>query len=210
MSGALDRLTSQIDQAQRSAAAPVHLWDPPYCGDLDLRIAADGAWHYLGTPIGRPALVRLFASVLKRQGDAYFLVTPVEKIGIRVDDTPFLAVEMRVQNEGGGRALDFRTNVDEWIACGPGHALQFARGAHDGLVPRLHVRHDEPNGLWARVSRAVYYDLMALGEIRTWCGEDMFGIVSRGQFFPACAAQEAMAQDTMAQDGRAQEGTAKG
>ena len=98
----------------------MHLWNPPFCGDLDMRIAADGTWYYLKTPIGRPALVKLFASVLKREGDKYFLVTPVEKCGIIVDDAPFLAVELKVEEAPGGRVLHFRTNVDDWVACGGG------------------------------------------------------------------------------------------
>src|SRR5437660_11901360 len=100
--------------ASEKGPPPVHLWNPPFCGDLDLRIAADGTWYYLKTPIGRPALVKLFASVLKREGDRYFLVTPVEKCGIHVDDAPFLAVELRVANPGARRSLHFRTNVDDW------------------------------------------------------------------------------------------------
>src|SRR4029077_2840332 len=104
---------------------PVERWNPPFCGDIDMRIAVDGTWFYQKTPIGRPALVRLFASVLKREGDKYFLVTPVEKCGIVVDDVPFLAVELYVEHDSGGRILHFRTNVDDWVACGPGHALRF-------------------------------------------------------------------------------------
>ena len=103
----------------------MHLWNPPFCGDLDMRIATDGTWFYLKTPIGRPALVKLFASVLKREGDKYFLVTPVEKVGITVDDAPFLAVEMKVEDGAHGRVLHFRTNVDDWVACGRDHALRF-------------------------------------------------------------------------------------
>src|SRR5690348_15281471 len=149
---------------------PVHLWNPPFCADLDMRIAADGTWFYLGTPIGRPALVRLFGSVLKREGDRYYLVTPVEKCGTRVDDAPFLAVEMGVEDmaEGsagmtGGRTLQFRTNVDDWVACGAGHALRFEPEPDSGgLKPYLHVRRD----LWAKVTRALFYDLVALGEER--------------------------------------------
>src|SRR3990167_1686682 len=98
---------------------PVERLNPPFCGDIDMRIAADGTWFYQKTPIGRPALVKLFASVLKREGDRYFLVTPVEKCGITVEDAPFLAVEMRVeaaaQGSTQGRMLHFRTNVDEWV-----------------------------------------------------------------------------------------------
>ena len=102
--------------AGRQGAPPVELWNPPFCGDLDMRIAADGTWFYLKTPIGRPALVKLFASVLKREGDKYLLVTPVEKCGIRVDDAPFLGgrTEDRRQRRPG-RVLNFRTNVDDWV-----------------------------------------------------------------------------------------------
>ena len=92
-------------QGGKKGPPPVHLWNPPFCGDLDMRIATDGTWFYLKTPIGRPALVKLFASVLKREGDKYFLVTPVEKCGITVDDAPFLAVEMKIEDGAEGRVL---------------------------------------------------------------------------------------------------------
>ena len=131
---------------------PVELWNPPFCGDLDMRIAADGTWFYLKTPIGRPALVKLFASVLKREGDNYYLVTPVEKCGIRVDDAPFLAVELNVEDGAAGHVLNFRTNVDDWVACGPEQRLRFEPEAGTGgLKPYLHVRRD----LWAKVTRGI-------------------------------------------------------
>jgi hypothetical protein len=173
-----------IARAARGGAGkgppPVHLWNPPFCGDLDMRIATDGTWHYLKTPIGRPALVKLFASVLKREGDKYFLVTPVEKCGITVDDAPFLAVEMKIEDGAKGRVLNFRTNVDDWIACGPEHTLRFEPEPDTGgLKPYLHVRRD----LWAKVTRALFYDLVELGEERAVGGEQMFGIVSNGEFF---------------------------
>src|SRR5262245_66209150 len=108
-------LAAAVSGATRTKGPPpVHLWDPPYCGDLDMRIASDGTWFYLKTPIGRQALVKLFASVLKREGDKYFLVTPVEKCGIVVDDAPFLAVELKVERGPLGQVLAFRTNVDDW------------------------------------------------------------------------------------------------
>src|SRR6267378_2460993 len=118
----LEGLTAAVRDAANANPAkglpPVHLWNPPFCGDLDMRIAGDGTWFYMGTPIGRPALVRLFSTILKREDGKHFLVTPVEKVGIRVDDAPFLAVEM--QNEQGerGRLLHFRTNVDDWVPWG--------------------------------------------------------------------------------------------
>ncbi|MCT4491866.1 DUF1285 domain-containing protein [Bosea minatitlanensis] len=165
---------------------PVERWDPPFCGELDIRIAADGTWFYLGTPIGRPALVRLFSSVLKREGDAYFLVTPVEKVLIRVEDAPFQAVEMQVDGAGDGRSIAFRTQVDDLLCVGPGHALRFERAAKDGLKPYVHVR----RGLWARLTRALTYDLLALGEVRDVGGRAMFGIAAAGQFHPALPADE--------------------
>ncbi len=106
---------------------PVHLWNPPFCGDLDMRIASDGTWFYMGTPIGRPALVRLFSTILKREGDKHFLVTPVEKVGIRVDDAPFLAVEMQKERAGKDRLLRFRTNVDDWVTCDTDHRGRWSR-----------------------------------------------------------------------------------
>ena len=102
-SGGLDAIAGAAKRAGERGPPPVHLWNPPFCGDLDIRIAADGTWFYLKTPIGRPALVKLFSSVLWREGEKYFLVTPVEKIGITVDDAPFTAVEMRQEGEGSAR-----------------------------------------------------------------------------------------------------------
>ena len=121
----LEAITGALARAGSKGPPPVERWNPPFCGDLDMRIATDGTWFYMKTPIGRPALVKLFASVLKREGDSYFLVTPVEKCGITVDDAPFLAVELNIENGAEGRVLHFRTNVDDWVACGPQHALRF-------------------------------------------------------------------------------------
>jgi hypothetical protein len=164
---------------------PVERWNPPFCGDIDMRIATDGTWFYQKTPIGRLPLVKLFASVLKREGDKYFLVTPVEKVGIVVEDAPFLAVEMNTSADDAGRVLQFRTNVDDWIAAGPGHALRFELQPHtDGLKPYLHVRRH----LWAKVTRALFYDLVALGEEREVGGKTMFGVFSQGEFFAMAEA----------------------
>jgi hypothetical protein len=159
----LDAIVRAAKEATGQTLPPVHLWNPPFCGDIDMRIGGDGTWYYLKTPIGRPALVKLFASVLKREGEKYFLVTPVEKVGIVVDDAPFLAVEMMTEQSPRGRVLRFRTNVDDWVACGPEHALRFVlEPATGGLKPYLHVRRD----LWAKVTRALFYDLVALGDVR--------------------------------------------
>jgi hypothetical protein len=165
---------------------PVHLWNPPFCGDLDMRIATDGTWFYLGTPIGRPALVRLFSTILKREDGKHFLVTPVEKVGIRVDDAPFLAVEMLKEGEGEGRSLRFRTNVDDWVDCDAAHGLRFKAAADGGLTPYLHVRAD----LWAKVTRAIYYDLVDIGEERVVDGRAMFGIASGSAFFAMADAEQ--------------------
>src|SRR3978361_638446 len=124
----LEGLTAAAKDAATASAAPkglppVHLWNPPFCGDLDMRIAGDGTWFYMGTPIGRPALVRLFSTILKREAGKHFLVTPVEKVGIRVDDAPFLAVEMLKEEDDRGRQLHFRTNVDDWTLCYSDHRL---------------------------------------------------------------------------------------
>src|SRR5262245_45299565 len=115
--GGLEAIAAGLPRENRGPP-PVELWNPPFCGDIDMRIAADGTWFYQKTPIGRAALVKLFASVLKREGDKHFLVTPVEKVGIVVEDAPFLAVEMKVEAGEGGQVMRFRTNVDDWVACG--------------------------------------------------------------------------------------------
>ena len=182
----LDGLTTAARDAATAGKGlpPVHLWNPPFCGDLDMRIAGDGTWFYMGTPIGRPALVRLFSTILKREDGKHFLVTPVEKVGIRVDDAPFLAVEML--REGEGRLLRFRTNVDDWVDCDAAHGLRFKAAADGGLTPYLHVRAD----LWAKVTRAIYYDLVDIGEERVVDGRAMFGIASGGAFFAMADAEQ--------------------
>jgi len=175
----LDSLTKAARRAAEGVIPPVEQWNPPFCGDIDMRIAADGTWHYLKTPIGRPALVKLFASILRKDEERYVLVTPVERVGIVVDDVPFLAVEMTVDGTGRDRTLAFRTNVGDWTTAGRDHPLRFEPGASDGLKPYVHVR----GGLWARVTRPLYYDLAALGETERIDGVDMFGIRSGGVFF---------------------------
>jgi len=182
----IDSIASSAKREAGKGPPPVHLWNPPFCGDIDMRIAADGTWFYMKTPIGRPALVKLFASVLKREANKYFLVTPVEKVGIVVEDAPFLAVEMQTRDQTGDRVLRFRTNVDDWVDCGSGHALRFdPEPGTGGLKPYLHVRHD----LWARLTRPLFYDLVALGEERDVEGRRMFGVASNNLFFPMAPAE---------------------
>jgi hypothetical protein len=181
----LEGLAGAARAAAKKGPPPVHLWNPPYCGEIDMRIAADGTWFYQKTPIGRLPLVKLFASVLKREAGHYFLVTPVEKCGIEVEDVPFLAVEMQVYEQSGDSSLRFRTNVDDWVECGPDHPLRFApEPGTGGLKPYLHVRAE----LWAKLTRALFYDLVELGEERDVNGESMFGVSSRGAFFAMAPA----------------------
>ena len=183
----LEAITGALARTGGKGPPPVERWNPPFCGDLDMRIAPDGTWFYMKTPIGRPALVKLFASVLKREGDSYFLVTPVEKCGITVDDVPFLAVELNIEDGAEGRVLHFRTNVDDWVSCGPQHALRFEPEAGTGgLKPYLHVRRD----LWAKVTRALFFDLVEIGEEREIDGKAMFGVTSMGAFFAMAPADQ--------------------
>ncbi|MBB5048355.1 hypothetical protein HNR60_003121 [Rhodopseudomonas rhenobacensis] len=184
----LDGLAAAATTASKPGKGlpPVHLWNPPFCGDLDMRIASDGTWFYLGTPIGRPALVRLFSTILKREDGKHFLVTPVEKVGITVDDAPFLAVEMVREVQADAPLLRFRTNVDDWVTCDAEHRLRFEVAADGGLMPYLHVRAE----LWAKVTRALYYDLVDIGEERVVDGRAMFGIASGGAYFAMADAEQ--------------------
>jgi hypothetical protein len=166
-------------------AGPAPSWNPPDCGDIDMRIAADGTWFYCGSPIGRLALVQLFASVLRKETDRYVLVTPVEKVGIRVDDAPFLAVEMRIEEKANEPRLIFRTNVEDLVTVDSEHLLRFERGAAEGLKPYVRVRGD----LWALITRALVYDLVALGQTERIANQDWFGVRSCGVFFPMWPAR---------------------
>ncbi|MDP3524822.1 MAG: DUF1285 domain-containing protein [Hoeflea sp.] len=183
-------------QADRNAGKdglpPVERWNPPYCGEIDMEIRADGTWFYMGTPIGRPALVRLFSTVLRRDEDGMtYLVTPVEKLGIRIADAPFLAVEMSVAEEKGEPVLTFRTNVGDVVRAGPGNPLRFVTlGETDQLKPYLLVR----GRLEALVSRAVTYDLLARGEEAEIGGERMFAVRSGGATFPVMKMAELESQ----------------
>ncbi|MBJ6124708.1 DUF1285 domain-containing protein [Microvirga splendida] len=184
---ALTRLAEALgSDAKRKGPPPVERWNPAYCGEIDMRIAADGTWHYMGTPINRPALVKLFSTVLRKDPERHVLVTPVERVGIVVEDAPFLAVEMAVEGEGEGRQIAFRTNVDDLVQVGPDHALRFEQDAHGGVKPYVKVRGD----LWALVTRSLALDLIALGEERSLDGAATFGVAAGGAFFPIAPASE--------------------
>ncbi len=173
-------LDELVKAAQGDRLPPVQKWDPPYCGDIGMRIRADGTWLYQNSPIGRKPLVKLFSRILRRDADGRtYIVTPVEKVDVTVDDAPFLAVEMQVENRGRDQQLIFRTNVDDIVRCGPEHPLRFAREpGSNGLKPYLLVR----GRLEALVTRALYYDLVELAEPGPGAGNRL-GIWSGGAFF---------------------------
>ncbi len=163
---------------------PVHLWNPPFCGDIDMRIARDGTWFYMNSPIGRKPLMKLFASVLRHDEDGkYYLVTPVEKCGIAVEDAPFMAIRMSVMGYGRNQAIRFETNTDDEVTVDGAHPLRFeTEEGTDGLKPYVLVR----ARLEALVSRALFYDLVARGTVE----EGWFGVWSSGRFFPMQKANE--------------------
>jgi uncharacterized protein len=170
----MEPLISQISQAKSDPAQ----WNPPFCGDIDMQIRSDGSWWYLGTPILRPELVQLFARVLRKEADQYFLVTPVEKIGIRVDDAPFLITDADLIDAGTAQQrVTLTTNIGEQFDLDTQHAL-VVRGTADEPRPYVHVRND----LWALLSRAAYYRLTS--EVESLPEpDDGFGLRSHGQWF---------------------------
>lgn len=187
--GAADSLARAVAGATKGkrGPAPVHLWNPPYCGDLDIRIGRDGMWWYLGTPIGRKELVALFASVLKLEDGRYYLVTPVEKIGITVDDAPFVAVDFEVRDPGPDQVITFTTNVDDETAAGPENPIRVVRDPETGEPsPYVHVR----RGLEALIDRKSYYRLVEIAEHAEHEGQRWFGLRSGGRFFPVIPSVE--------------------
>ncbi|PWK63859.1 DUF1285 domain-containing protein [Aminobacter sp. AP02] len=177
-------LEALISRAARAGKGlpPVERWNPDFCGDLDMEIRPDGTWFYLGTPIGRMPLVQLFSTVLRKDEDGRtYLVTPVEKVGIRVVDAHFVAVEMNVLGEGAEQVLTFRTNVGDVVEAGPEHPLRFVDEEETGgLKPYLLVR----GRLEALVARPVMYELIEYGECIEISGKAMFSVRSKGQVYP--------------------------
>ncbi|MGD9914326.1 MAG: DUF1285 domain-containing protein [Rhizobiaceae bacterium] len=192
LAGATDTagLSALISRAARAAKGlpPVDRWNPPFCGDLDMEIRQDGTWFYLGTPIGRMPLVQLFSTVLRKDEDGRtYLVTPVEKVGIRVVDAPFLVVEMDASGEGDGQVITFRTNVGDVVEAGPEHPMRFVdENETGGLKPYVHVR----GRLEALVARPVMYELVEHGEEIEVAGRLMFCVRSKGAVYPIMPAEK--------------------
>lgn len=191
---AQDRVTPSADGIAASAKAaqgkglpPVHKWNPPFCGDLDMRIARDGTWFYLGTPIGRFELVKLFSSILRKDGDRYFLVTPVEKVGITVDDAPFVATDFEVSGTGEAQVLRFTTHVGDVAEAGPDHPIRVERDGESGEPsPYVHIR----DNLEALIDRKSFYRLVEFGCHHEVDGKSWFGVWSGGKFFPMIPSDE--------------------
>ena len=181
-SGGLERVTAAAKQAPGRGLPPVHLWNPPHCGEIDIVIKRNGLWFHEGTPIGREALVRLFSTVLRKDPDGIYLVTPVEKLKIKVEDAPFVAVRVdQVTHEDGSTALKFLTNVGDEVEAGPEHQIRVEMDPATGEPhPYVHVR----RGLEALIARPVFYELVELAEERETAEGPRLGVESNGAWFP--------------------------
>ncbi len=180
MTSATSDPASLIAQISKKGLPPVHKWNPELCGDIDIRIARDGTWFYMGSPIGRKRLVRLFSTVLRKDDDGeHYLVTPVEKLRIEVEDAPFVVVQVEEEGKGQDQKLYFRTRTDDIILADQDHRIWVEFAEDDEPSPYLNVR----SGLRGLLARNVYYQLVELGtEIQTDDGR-MFGVWSAGEFF---------------------------
>ena len=180
-------IAASVRAVKTRGLPPVHLWNPPDCGDLDMRIARDGTWFYLGTPIGRPELVRLFSTILRKDGDRYVLVTPVEKVFIQVDDAPFVAVDFTATGTGEEQSLTFETNLGDTAAAGPDNPIRVDRDPETGEpAPYVLIRAN----LEALIDRKSFYRLVDIGTHHDVDGSKWFGLWSKGQFFPVIPSAE--------------------
>ena len=176
-------LAASAKAAKTRGLPPLEKWNPPFCGDLDMQIRRDGTWFYEGTPIGRPELVKLFSTILWREGDKYYLVTPVEKVGLQVDDAPFVAVDFDVTGEGEAQVLTFTTNVDDQAKAGEAHPIRVVRDPETGEPsPYVLIRRN----LEALIDRKSFYRLVELGVHH----EGWFGVWSGGAFFQIIPSAE--------------------
>ena len=182
-----DGLLASARAAQKaSGLPPVHLWNPPFSGEIDMRIARDGTWFHEGSPIRREALVRLFSTILRRDGDTYVLVTPVEKVRIEVEDAPFIAVDVEASGSASpDQTVSFVTNVGDRVTAGPDTPIRMARQG-DAPAPYVMVR----AGLEARIDRKSFYRLVELGDHHEVDGQSWFGVWSQGMFFPMIASAD--------------------
>lgn len=182
-----ENLASAVKAASKKGPPPVQLWNPDFCGDLDMRIARDGTWWYLGTPMGRKELVKLFSSIIRKDGDDYFLVTPVEKVGITVDDAPFVAIDFETTGEGRDQVMTFVTHVDDEAVAGPENPIRVVRDPETGEPsPYVLIRAN----LEALIDRKSFYRLVEIGAHEDVEGESWFGVWSSGQFFPIIPSAE--------------------
>jgi len=182
-----ENIAAAAKAAGKKGPPPVHLWNPPFCGDLDMEIRRDGTWWYLGTPMGRMGLVQLFSSIIRKDGDSYFLVTPVEKVGIRVVDAPFVANDFRIEGTGREQVLTFFTHVDDEAVAGPDHPIRVVRDPETGEPsPYIHIRAN----LEALIDRKTFYRIVDLCVHEDHEGTQWFGLWSSGVFFPVIPSAE--------------------
>ncbi len=187
MKPSAENLAAAAKAAGKKGPPPVHLWNPPFCGDIDMEIRRDGTWFYLGTPMGRMGLVKLFSSIIRKDGDDYFLVTPVEKVGIRVVDAPFVATDFSVAGVGRDQVLTFTTHVDDEAVAGPDHPIRVVRDRDTGEPsPYVHIRAN----LEALIDRKSFYRLIDLCVHEDHDGARWFGLWSSGRFFPVIPSAE--------------------
>ncbi|APE44923.1 proteophosphoglycan precursor [Sulfitobacter alexandrii] len=178
-----ESLAESAKAAKTRGQPPLEKWDPPFTGDMDMQILRDGTWMHEGTPINRPGLVKLFASILWRENDDYFLKTPVEKVGITVEDAPFVAIDFEAEGQGEDQALHFVTNVEDHVTAGPDHPIRVARDHETGEPsPYVLVRRN----LEALIDRKSFYRLVDMGEHR----DGWFGLWSGGKFFGIIPSEE--------------------
>ena len=177
----ITRLENVIKKIHVKTVAPVHLWNPKYCGDLDIRILRDGSWLYQGSKINRLNLIKLFSSILKRENDKFFLVTPVEKIGIKVDDAPFVIDQLLIEGSGKRQVISFTTQIGEIVNLNKDHPLRIEYKENSTQpCPYVIVR----NNLDALIDRKTFYRIVDLGRIKKHGGEPWYGVWSSGIFFP--------------------------
>ncbi|WP_170467382.1 DUF1285 domain-containing protein [Ruegeria arenilitoris] len=178
-----DGIAASVKAAKTKGLPPVHLWNPPFCGDLDIRIAKNGSWSYLGSPINRFELVKLFSSILKKEGEKYYLVTPVEKVGITVEDAPFVAVDFDAVGEDEAQSLTFTTHVGDTATAGPDHPIRIViDSTTEEPSPYVLVRAN----LEARIDRKSFYRLVDIATHK----DRWFGVWSDGQFFPLIRSED--------------------